>query len=132
MSLGFRRAQLGHPLGQAERLGGVLERPVVEEAAEVLGQVAGPGVAAGGVGVDALADDRVEPPGDLRVEVAGRRGPPCRRSSVIILDHLEQRPARRRLGERVLAGDHLEEDQAQGVQVGPLVDGLGRGRALRG
>ena len=71
VTLGWRRTHLADPLAQA-RLGAVLQRQVVEEAAEVLGQVAGAGVAAGGVGVEALGDDRVEAPGDRRVDAPER------------------------------------------------------------
>src|SRR6516165_8730045 len=97
------------PLGEAlakARLGGMLQREVVEEPAEVLRQVAGASVSAIGIGGEAPGDDRVEAPGDLRASRAERRDLPA------LLTHppddLEQGCAGRRLGERMLARDHLE------------------------
>ncbi len=66
---------LGHPPAE-RRLGGVLERLVVEEPAEVLGEVAGAGVAPVGVGVEALADHGVEVARDAGVRPTGARARP--------------------------------------------------------
>ena len=69
---GWRRSHLAAALAQAQ-FRGVLERPIVEEAAQVLGQVFGPLVALGRVRRQALAGDALQAPGHVRPLLAQRR-----------------------------------------------------------
>src|SRR5439155_25898471 len=89
--------ELGEALAETG-LGGELERPVVEEAVEVLGQVAGAGVAPGRARIEALPQDGVEAPGRVRAGRAERGGllPLFAQES----DRIQERHPRRRLLER--------------------------------
>ena len=83
------------------------------------------------VGIQALTSQGVQAPGHVGTPGAKRRHGPA----PAILDHepdgLQRSQAGRKLRERRLAGDHLEEDQTQGVEVGPLVDILRISRPIR-
>ncbi len=98
-------------LGYSGPAGG--DRPTVAEPGEVLGQLAGRGVAAPRVGVDRLEDHRLQVERDRRVELprAGRLG---------LGDLADQLgPVGRRRGRA--GGSQLVEGQAQAVDVAPGV-----------
>ena len=64
--------QLAHPFAEAG-LGAMLHGQVVQESAQVFGQVAGAGIAAGRVEARHFADQGIEAPGDLRASGPERR-----------------------------------------------------------
>ena len=111
--------ELPRPL-HAAQLGGVLQRPVVQEPAQVLGQVVGLLVSPRRVGRQALPGDALQAPGDVR-PIAADRGVRLAPLDGHRLDLERQRRVAPALLERAVAGEHLGQDHAQRVDVRPLV-----------
>ena len=120
---------LARPFRQAG-LRAVLHRQVFEEPPQVLRQLPRAAMPTARVGVEALGDEGVEAGGDL-----GAAGADRRRAGAPFGEHPAERRERaapgRRVLERRLAREHLEQDQAQRIEVGPLVDRAGRRGPLR-
>ena len=108
---GFRRHQRHERSTVADRPG--LDRLAGEEAAQVVGQLAGGRVAAGRRLGHRLQADRLQVARDLVVE-------PARRPR-LVLQHLQQEHAAV-AAERPLAGEQLVEDDAEAVDVAAGVD----------
>jgi len=109
----------------------VRQRPVVEEAAQVFGQVLRALVAPRRVGHQALAGDALQAPGHVRPLLA-QRGHGAAALHRHRLDQGRQRRVAGALVERALAGQHLEQHHAQRVDVGPPVHLAGQGGVAGG
>ena len=126
---GMSSGKLAHAFPKA-RLGAVFHGKVFEEPVQVFGEIPGAGVAASRVECQAFGDERVEAPGNLRDIGAVSEGT-WRRLAIMSSIDSSSEPPGGDLGKSGLAGEHLEQDQPQGVDVGSLVDGLGRRRPPR-
>ena len=121
-----RRRQPRVPAGElprllhAAQLGGVLQRAILQQPPQVVGQVVGPLVPPGRVGGQALAGDALQPPGEVRPIAADRglRLAPLHRHG---LDLQGQRRVAAALLERAVAREHLGQDHPQRVDVRPGV-----------
>ena len=101
-----------------------LDRPVFQEALQVLGQCGGTGIAVGRFLVQAFQADRLQ--------IAGQLGPQARWSDRLMGHDLAQGLQGRFRLERRPAGEQLVEDRTQGVDVGRRPDRLvPAGRLLR-
>ena len=109
---------LPRPLGD-RRLGGVLQGEAREVPLDILVEFAGRPVAPGRVGLQQVVDDRFLGRRDPRVDRAHARRP-----DAAVLDHPADDVLRRsRIDlERVPAGEQLEEDHAERIEVAPRVD----------
>ena len=99
-----------------------VDRLAVEEAAQVVGQLRGAGVAPGGLLFQALQADRLQVVRDARLELARRHR--------LLLDDLADGVDRVAGLERRPAGEQLVEDRAQRVDVGGRADVAGLARGL--
>ena len=127
---GMSPRPLAQPFAQAG-LRAMFHRQVIEEPAQVFGQVTGRGESPVWVRVQALSDQRVETPGDLGTQSAQRghwRAATIRHSEA---NRLSLRQTCGRLREGRAAGDHLEQDQPERIEIRPLVNVADAGRTLR-
>ena len=132
------RARRGQPrvppdelprLLHAAQLGGVLERAVLQQPAQVVGQVVGLLVPPRRVGRQALAGDALQAPGDVRTLPAerGDRLAPLQGHGLDLQGERRVAPA---LLERAVAGEHLGQDHPQRIDVrSPIHLADQRGRA---
>ena len=103
--------ELADPV-QPAQFRGILQRAVVQEAAEVLGQVVALLISARRVGIQALADDALQAPGDVPPDPPQRGGvlAPLDGHGLDLGGEGRIAPA---LLEEAFAGEHLGQDQAR-------------------
>ena len=109
---------------RATQLGGVLQRTVVEEAAQVLGQFPRLGIPPAGVGVEAPAGDTFQAPGNLAARTQRR----CR-AAPLLTQRLHAFFQRREVDSEVdgvATGDHFVQHHPEGIDVCPLIDAAGQ------
>ena len=95
-----------------------------EQSAQVFGEVGGRGVAILLSFRERLETDTLHFDRDVRDDLARRLR--------LVFAHLPQKLQRVVRPERHVAGEHLVEDDAEAVDVGPAVDAMGRARSLLG